>query len=215
MAEIKFCGLTRREDARVAGQLGASYLGVIFAGGPRNLSADAARGVLDGCETPARRVGVFGLTDAGQIARIVREVKLDVVQLHGEPTSFDVEDIRRASGVEIWAVVRVGDSLPGDAGALFDVADAVVLDAKVDGTLGGTGVALPWLHIARAVAGARGGRRLVLAGGLRPENVASAIDTLAPDVVDVSSGVESSPGIKDHARMRAFAAAAAPQSEKR
>jgi phosphoribosylanthranilate isomerase len=81
-----------------------------------------------------------------------------------------------------------------------------VLDAYVPGALGGTGTTIPWADIAVQVQGMRdrGRKPLVLAGGLRPENVATAIAALAPDVVDVSSGVESAPGIKDHARMRAF-----------
>ena len=213
MTEIKFCGLTRAEDARVAGELGAAYVGVIFAGGPRTQSPQAGRQVLDGCLTAARRVGVFGQANTEHIASVARETKLDVVQLHGDPTREMIDEVRRVTGAEVWTVLRVSDALPAGAPALFDIADAVVLDAKVEGMLGGTGVALPWSRMAREIALARGEGRLVLAGGLKPENVAIAVNILAPDVVDVSSGVESAPGIKDHARMRAFAASAASQSE--
>lgn len=215
MTEFKFCGLTRPEDARAAGELGAAYIGVIFAGGPRQLTPERARIVLDGCRTSAKRVGVFGRLPPDAIAKIVRSAKLDVVQLHGDPTAADVQAVRSAAGTRVWGVVRVGDALPKEADSLFGTADAVVLDAKVDGTLGGTGVTIPWADIARQVAAVRRGRTLVLAGGLRPDNVASAIGALGPDVLDVSSGVESAPGIKDHARMRAFAAAAAGRMEKR
>jgi phosphoribosylanthranilate isomerase len=83
-------------------------------------------------------------------------------------------------------------------------ADAVVLDAKVPGRLGGTGTAFDWEGVARALDRDRGRGRIVLAGGLNPENVSRAVRIVAPDIVDVSSGVESAPGIKDHARMRAF-----------
>jgi phosphoribosylanthranilate isomerase len=110
--------------------------------------------------------------------------------------------------------MRVTDSLPPEADSLFGAADAVLLDARVDGSLGGSGIAVSWAAIALQVDAVRRGRRLVLAGGLRPENVAAAVETLAPDVLDVSSGVESAPGIKDHARMRAFAAAASGRVEK-
>lgn len=215
MVEIKFCGLTRPDDARLAGELGASYIGVIFAGGPRHQTPDAARRVLDGCTTEAKRVGVMARSSVDEMARLVDTAALDVVQLHGEPTPAEVEDVRRATGAEVWAVIRVADALPVGAEALFASADAVVLDAKVDGMLGGTGIALPWQRIAAEVDTVRRGGRLVLAGGLRPENLATATSILSPDVVDVSSGVESAPGIKDHARMRAFAAAAATHSEKR
>jgi phosphoribosylanthranilate isomerase len=101
--------------------------------------------------------------------------------------------------------------LPAGAAALWSAADGLLLDAHVPGKLGGTGTALPWRAMAaglrelRAVAGARS--RLVLAGGLTPDNVGEAILVLHPDVVDVSSGVERAPGIKDHDRMHAFAEA--------
>jgi len=98
---------------------------------------------------------------------------------------------------------------------VFRAADAVVLDARVPGRLGGTGVALEWARLRDAVDRLREGRVLVLAGGLTPDNVAAAADVLAPDVVDVSSGVERAPGIKDHARMCAFAAAARPRGAER
>ena len=84
----------------------------------------------------------------------------------------------------------------------------MLLDAKVPGRLGGAGVPLPWGSIARAIERIRGSGRLVLAGGLLAENVAEAVAALAPDIVDVSSGVESAPGIKDHTRMRDFQRAA-------
>lgn len=214
MAEIKFCGLTRATDARFAGALGASYIGVVFAGGPRVQTPASARAILDACETPAKRVGVFGSSSPSEIAHIVREAALDIVQLHGDPTVADIEAVRAECGVKVWAVTRVTDGLEPGVEIMFSTADAVVLDARVDGVLGGTGVALPWQRIARDVTRARVGGRLVLAGGLRPGNVAGAMSILSPDVVDVASGVESAPGIKDHARMRAFAAAAAQQSEK-
>ncbi|HEX2781331.1 MAG TPA: phosphoribosylanthranilate isomerase [Gemmatimonadaceae bacterium] len=209
MAEIKFCGLTRPEDARVAGELGAAYLGAIFAGGPRLLTPERAAVVFAGCSTPAPRVGVFAAVNAEEIVRIVSAARLDVAQLHGDPTAEQVAALRERTGADVWAVARVGDSLPEGLDELFDAASAVLLDAKVDGRLGGTGVAIAWDRIAPELNRVRRGRRLVLAGGLRPENVAAAIAALGPDVVDVSSGIESAPGVKDHARMRAFAAAVA------
>ena len=215
MAELKFCGLTRVEDARLACELGAAYLGVIFAGGPRQITLDRARTVLADCAVHSRRVGVFARVDPSEIGRAAERVRLHVVQLHGDPTAEDIASVRAATNAEVWAVARIGRSIPDGLGELFDVADAVLVDAKVEGALGGTGVALDWSSLAPELRRLRRGRAMVLAGGLRHDNVADAIATLEPDVVDVSSGVESAPGIKDHARMRAFAAAVAGARQER
>jgi indole-3-glycerol phosphate synthase/phosphoribosylanthranilate isomerase len=206
---VKFCGLTRPEDAAAGVALGASYLGVIFAGGPRLVTSSRAREVLSSAGT-ARRVGVFGAVSATDIAAVARDAELDVVQLHGDPDPAAVELLRRHWDGDVWAVVRCeGDRVPGWTAALFAAADAVVLDAKVPGQLGGTGVTVPWAALRAVLAPWRaGGAPLVLAGGLTPANVGAAVAALAPAVVDVSSGVEIAPGVKDHERMRAFQRAA-------
>jgi phosphoribosylanthranilate isomerase len=204
--EIKFCGLTRAADAAAAVELGAAYVGVIFAGGPRLVTPTAAGELLTPAGGRARRVGVFGPGRAEEIAAAAVRVPVDVVQLHGDPDAALVEQVRAASGKPVWAALRIeGGRIPPGAGALFRTADAVVFDAKVAGRLGGTGVPLDWAGLREPLSGVRGNTALVLAGGLTPENVSEAVDVLAPDVVDVSSGVESAPGVKDHARMRAFA----------
>jgi phosphoribosylanthranilate isomerase len=206
---VKFCGLRRPEDAAEAVRLGAGYVGVIFAGGPRLVTIDQARTVLAATRDSdhVRRVGVFGADTPAEIARVVAEVGLDVVQLSADPDAETVDAVRGATGVEVWAAVRCTTEFPPSASALFAHADAVLIDAKVDGKLGGTGRALPWEVIAPSISAMRTGQCFVLAGGLTPENVAQAIAVLQPDVVDVSSGVETAPGIKDHERMRAFVAA--------
>ncbi len=209
VAEVKFCGLTRPLDAEEAARIGAGYLGVIFAGGPRNLSIESARGVLEAAPRTAKRVGVFGSATAEEIGTIADAVGLDVVQLHADPGLELIRAASRRTRRPVWAALRIrGAVIPPHAGRLFSVAEAVVLDARVDHGLGGTGVTLPWRDIAAALAPLRGPAKLVLAGGLTPANVADAIAALDPDVVDVSSGVESAPGIKDHQLMRAFVGAA-------
>jgi phosphoribosylanthranilate isomerase len=206
--EVKFCGLTRVVDAARAVECGASFVGVIFAGGPRELAATEARDVLDGARGAARRVGVFGVDFRSRLPQVLAGATLDVVQLHGDPTAADVVDARRLFGGVVWAALRMaGSDVPAHATGLFAEADAVLIDARVTGRLGGTGAALPWASAAPALDRARAGATLVLAGGLTPENVGEAIRALRPDVVDVSSGVESAPGIKDHERMAAFAEA--------
>jgi phosphoribosylanthranilate isomerase len=202
--EIKFCGMTRPEDAVEAASLGAAYIGVIFAGGPRAVSAERAREILSGVPDAVRRVGVFANQDASEIRRVVETAGLDVVQLHGATDDARIVEIRSAVRAEIWSVVRVSGRLPADARALIDAADGLLLDAYAPNALGGTGISFAWEAVAADLQSIRGQRPIILAGGLRPENVAEAIAVLAPDIVDVSSGVESSPGIKDHERMRAF-----------
>jgi phosphoribosylanthranilate isomerase len=205
VAEIKFCGLTRSEDARHAATLGAAYVGVIFAGGPRNLTAERASEVLAEVPASVRRVGVFADQSATEICEAVVRARLDVVQLHGATDAARIAGIRAVCNAEIWPVVRLSSAdVPASALDLANAGDAVLLDALVAGALGGTGVTLPWGELAGGVDRLRASAKIVLAGGLRPENVSQAIAALSPDVVDVSSGVERSPGIKDHQRMQAF-----------
>jgi phosphoribosylanthranilate isomerase len=209
VASVKFCGLTRPEDVREALRLGAAYVGAIFAGGPRTVTPRTARELFDAAAGGPAAVGVFGADEADAIAADAMSAGVEVIQLHGDPRAADVRAMRSRFGGRVWAVARAdGSVLPEWTEELFHEADAVLLDARVQGRLGGTGVALAWGALADSVAALRGRTPVVLAGGLNPENVAEAVRLLAPDVVDVSSGVESSPGIKDHTKMRAFFEAA-------
>ena len=204
-AEMKFCGMTRAADVREASRLGAAYVGIIRAGGPRLLSVERAQDVLAAAADGVRRVGVYGAAEPTEIGEEARALDLATVQLHADPSTQSLDAMRRRFSGEIWVVLRLANGmLPKDSASLFDAADAVVLDSLVPGALGGTGTPLPWTTLAKAVAERRGRAKLIVAGGLRPENVHTAIDALRPDVVDVSSGIESAPGIKDHEKMRAF-----------
>ena len=212
LAKVKFCGMTRPQDAALAAEIGASYVGVVFADGPRRVDPPTGGRILDAAGNGVKRVGGFGTNDPEEVSRAAAAARLDVVQLHADPSSADVKAIRQKFRGEIWAAIRIaGTHIPGDAELLFDTADAIVLDARSDKRLGGSGQALPWNELAADLARDRGSSAVVLAGGLKPENVAGAIRTLGPDVVDVSSGVESSPGIKDPWLMREFYAAATGQ----
>lgn len=205
---IKFCGLTRPADAQYAAALGASFVGGIRAGGPRLLNVDAWRDTLSGLPTGVARVAVLGAMSPGDVVSEMEALGADVAQLHGDPSASDVALLSQR-GVRVWPVLRVsGDVLPREAWALSERAEALVLDTLVKGQLGGTGVALNWQALGASVERWRSefpNVQLVLAGGLNADNVAQAIRLLAPDVVDVSSGVEIAPGIKDPERMRAFA----------
>lgn len=196
---IKFCGMTRATDVRLAVELGAAYVGAIFAGGPRLITPDHARRMFDGVEG-ARRVGVFGEQPSDEIARTAEMAELDVIQLHADPTPTFLAEVKRKTGLEMWAAIRVTNSLEhSHLNALTSCADAILFDARSDGALGGTGRSFDW-----SLLPSERETRIVLAGGLTPAIVGEAIARVHPDVVDVSSGVESAPGVKDPRLMRAF-----------
>jgi phosphoribosylanthranilate isomerase len=205
---MKFCGITRPEDASFAAELGAAYIGSIFTDSPRRVSPEDAAGIWTAAPDP-KKVGVFGDASVDEILAAADVSGLDVIQLHSGAASGVVEQLRASFRGEIWSVIRIGD--PGAlavAGESAD-ADAILVDSYSESGLGGTGRTFDWEREAAAIRRLIGDKRLIAAGGLDADNVASAIRALAPDVVDVSSGVESSPGVKDHARMRAFAGAVA------
>ena len=212
MTLVKICGLTRSTDAAFAERSGASHIGVVLAGGPRLLSIERARAVLGSRRHSVQRVAVFGDLPVEELLAITQWLDLDVLQLHGETSAEQVSHLRAATARTVWPVLRVdGSHLPSTAASLATAAGALVLDAKVEGQLGGTGIPLDWTGLADAVARLREavpGFQLVLAGGLRPENVATAIAELHPDVVDVSSGVESVTGVKDPMAVERFVSAA-------
>ena len=208
LAKVKFCGMTRPQDAAIGAEIGASYIGVVFADGPRRVTPGQAKKIFEAAGKRVKHVGVFGTNDPDEIARTFEETHLDVVQLHKDPTISDLKAIRGRFKGEIWAAIRIaGAHIRQESEALFDNADAIVLDTRSEKQLGGTGQALPWSELAVDLARDRGSSAVVLAGGLKPGNVGSAVRTLAPDVVDVSSGIESAPGIKDPWLMREFYAA--------
>jgi phosphoribosylanthranilate isomerase len=199
----------RPEDSAFAAEVGAAYVGAVFAGGPRHLAPEQAARIFHSVPSTVRRVAVVGADFRDTLPDILRVVRPDVVQLHGDPDVRDVRDARVLGAPAVWAAVRIaGTAVPAVAADLFGEADALLLDARVAGGLGGTGTPLPWPALAEVVGRIRSGGTLVLAGGLTPANVSDAIAALDPDVVDVSSGVERAPGVKDHELMVQFAYAA-------
>jgi phosphoribosylanthranilate isomerase len=198
---VKVCGLTVPEEARACVELGAWGIGVVFAPeSPRRIDAARAAEVLAAVPEGVARVGVFVGASPAEMASVARVAGLTHLQIH----DADPGEARRASGLPVIEGVRVSgpDAL---ARARASAADLVLLDAAVPGRHGGTGRSFDW----SLLEGRPLGRPFVLAGGLRPENVAEAVARVAPDTVDVSSGVESAPGRKDPERVRAFVAAVA------
>ena len=204
---VKICGITRPADAVAAAEAGATYVGLVFfPPSPRSLDADAARAVSEAVPEGVTRVGLVVDPDDALIDRVAPLV--DMLQLHGSETPERAAEIRarahravmkalgvRAAGDLDWAEAYVGS------------VEQLLLDAKPpEGATrpGGNAVAFDW----RLLAGRRITLPWLLAGGLTPENVAEAAYLTGATQVDVSSGVESAPGVKDPALVRAFIAAA-------
>jgi phosphoribosylanthranilate isomerase len=200
--QIKFCGMMRTRDVEAALHNGASYVGAIMAGGPRSLSLRDAVATLAPAKGRAKRVVVVRPGRPEEVADVARE--FDVVQLHGDASSEDIRSLRELYSGEIWTVVRVGEGgMPAASRDLFSLADAIVFDKQSANGLGGSGLRINWSSLSEQL-GATRPRRMILAGGLNPSNVAEAISILRPDAVDVASGVEAAPGIKDHGLLREF-----------
>jgi phosphoribosylanthranilate isomerase len=201
-ARVKICGLTRPEDAEQAAGAGASYLGVVFAGGPRRVSfARAADVVAASRGVPV--LGVFGDQSVEEILSLARGVGLAGAQLHGLYSRDDAARLKSA-GLIVWRVVRIAS--PADLDRLAEAsldAETVLVEPRVPHADGGTGVSLD-LAIAVEARSRLAGVRMALAGGLTSETVGAAVALVRPDVADVSSGVESLPGIKDHAKIARF-----------
>ena len=209
---VKICGLTRPADVAAAVAAGASYVGfVFFEKSPRHLSLAAARALA--LEVPPGVVKVALTVDADDAAldALLARVPIDMLQLHGRESPERVAALRARHGLPVMKAVGVAAAR--DLAALDDygqVADQLLVDAKPPPGAplpGGNGLAFDW----RLLTGRRWTRPWMLAGGLTPENVAEAVRRTGARQVDVSSGVESAPGEKDPARIRAFIdAAAAP-----
>lgn len=205
---VKICGLVRRADAEAAAAAGADYLGVVLApGGRRSVDLAAARALFSGL--PVRRVAVTVNASAGELRGFADALSLAALQLHGdEPPELAAE--LRDSGVAVWKAVRprgAADFLAAVA-RFTGAADALLLDGWSPQARGGTGARFPWDEVGALRSEMPPSMELIVAGGLRPENVAHAIGLLRPHAVDVSSGVERAPGVKDPDRIRSFVAAA-------
>ncbi|GJM45601.1 MAG: N-(5'-phosphoribosyl)anthranilate isomerase [Gemmatimonadota bacterium] len=195
---IKICGLTRREDALAAAEAGADAIGLVFAESPRRVTPEAARRIVRDLPTHVLRIGVFVDETPAQIARVVGMAELDRVQLHG----FEDPTVRELVGTRILKAFRaqyedVVEEIQASGEGTF------LLDTWSADVAGGTGRTFDW-KIAQQTA-ALG--RLILAGGLTAENVGDAILAVRPFGVDVSSGVEDAPGLKNPDKIRAFVAA--------
>jgi phosphoribosylanthranilate isomerase len=198
---VKICGITSVADGLAAAEAGADMIGLMFyESSPRHITLARAVEISRAMPLFLMRVGVFVNAPADFVLRAIGECNLTMLQFHGDETS----DFCTQFGLMNMKAIRVRDS--GSLAQLENYqTDAFLLDAHSRNGLGGTGEKFNW---DLAVEAQKFGKPIFLAGGLTPENVADAVRIVHPFGVDVSSGVESAPGIKDHAKVKAFITAA-------
>ncbi|WP_299667286.1 phosphoribosylanthranilate isomerase [uncultured Ruegeria sp.] len=203
---VKICGLTAPDHVCAAVDAGARYLGFnFFAKSPRYVSAEQAAALAQLVPAGVAKVALVVNASNEMLDQITETAPFDMLQLHGSESVDRVSEIKTRYGLPVMKVVGVADAEDLAAIDLFsDVADQILIDAKPPKNAilpGGNGLAFDW----RLLAGRKYWRKpWMLAGGLKPENVAEAIRTTGAQQVDVASGVESAPGIKDEALIRAF-----------
>ena len=194
---IKVCGMTRKEDVAAAGRLGVDAVGLVFyPKSPRNVSIDQARELVSALPAFVSVTALFLDPVREHVQRVLDEVRVELLQFHGgEPADF----CRSFDRPYIKAVPMGGEVDVSEYAQRHARATALLLDSHAAGQRGGTGVSFDWAALPKF-----DGPPLVLAGGLNPSNVATAIRIVRPYGVDVSSGVESAPGIKDAGKMADF-----------
>ncbi|HET9074248.1 MAG TPA: phosphoribosylanthranilate isomerase [Solirubrobacteraceae bacterium] len=203
---VKFCGITRVADAEYAVSLGAWAIGMIlWAGSPRVILPQEAADIADAVRRKVEIVGVFVNEEMDSLVTLAEEIGLTMIQLHGDEGPAYAQAVARRTGAKVIKAGRIRDAGDIKALSVFKT-DFHLLDAYVPGVRGGTGETFAW-ELARRP---RSAIPVILSGGLGPENVAEAVAVGRPYAVDVASGVEAAPGIKDHQRMSEFVAALTP-----
>jgi phosphoribosylanthranilate isomerase len=207
---IKLCGVCSAADARLADEAGADYIGVILSPrSKRSRTLKEARPIYEAIDD-AQRVGVFVDEPTGLLVKARQELTLDVIQLHGSESPDDVRAIRESTGVVLWKALRPRtlDELRRGLDAYGAVAHGILVDGWSSAGAGGTGAKADWSMAATLRSAVPPGVTFILAGGLDPVNVGSAVATVRPDVVDVSSGIETTVGVKSRTLIDEFIAAA-------
>ncbi len=206
---VKICGLRTEADVAAVAAAGAAYAGfVFFAKSPRNLTLPEAKRLALAAPVGLAKVALTVDADDAALDALVADVPLDMLQLHGRETPARVAEVRARYGLPVMKAMGVADE--GDLSGLMEmslVADQLLIDAKPPKSAalpGGNGLAFDW----RLLVGRKWLRPWMLAGGLTPANVAEAVRLTGARQVDVSSGVESAPGVKDAGRIAAFVEAA-------
>jgi phosphoribosylanthranilate isomerase len=218
---IKICGNTNLEDASLVADAGANAAGFVFAPSRRKMTASQVAAIAPVLPSSLKKIGVFGSHSFDEIALTVRAAGLNGVQLHGDPNRLLAERLRQEFGGELFLIQTLHWLMDGDsdkaeqkfreqlrAAVRHNCVDAILIDARTATASGGTGTRFDWVRARAILDDEAGSLRIIVAGGLRPENVRDAISVLKPWGVDVASGVEAVPGKKDPERLLAFLRAA-------
>lgn len=204
MVKVKICGITNTEDALAAAEAGADFLGFVFADSPRKIDASVASDIIKELPPYVTTVGVFAGQDAETIVDIMKQTGLDCAQVHGH-TGCNMAPLAKAIGcrrvIRAYNIKDDNDVKSMECDAAKCDCCGFLMDAYVNGKAGGTGSTFNWDLAVRA---SSCGKSIILAGGLNPDNVREAVEKVHPRVVDVSSGVEATPGKKDHEKIREF-----------
>ena len=205
---IKICGNTSLADGQMAVDAGADAVGFVFAPSPRRVTPEQVAAIVPSLPASIEKVGVFVDADFAAIASAVEQCGLTGVQLHSETVNELTTELRERFGpaLRILHVIHFGDDAARQMQSVSRDAniDGVLVDSRTATAVGGTGIAFDWKAARAAIFTGNGQLKLIAAGGLSPDNVAEAITTLRPWGVDVVSGVESSPGLKNPAKILAF-----------
>lgn len=205
---VKICGITNLDDAAEAVRLGAWAIGLIhYPESPRAVEVAEATRIAAAFRRKCEVVGVFVNPELGEVARAVEDEGLTMVQLNGNEGPSFCAEVGRKTGVKVVKAVHVASAADVHGAEAFRT-DFHLFDKRKGGLWGGSGESFDWELLAER----RSEVPAIVAGGLRPENVAEAIAVTHPHAVDVASGVEAEPGRKDHAAMTAFFAAAGAAS---
>lgn len=197
MVLVKICGITNIEDALIAVEYGAHFLGFVFADSPRQVEPSTVKHIRRIIGSDVKMVGVF-TEESEQVLKVMDDCELDFAQLHGSQTE---EFAERIGAERVIRAVRVKGERTISTLEFFPNATYYLLDSYRENQPGGTGTTFDWQL---AVSAKSYGKPIILAGGLNPENVVEAIKIARPFAVDVSSGVELSPGVKDPKKLKEF-----------
>ena len=194
---VKFCGITRPEDAQAAASLGVDAIGLVFyPPSPRAVTLDQAKQVVSALPAFVTTVALFVDPDEREVEAVIDELGVDLLQFHGDESVLQCQQYRRPyiKALRMRDDVNVLDEI-----GRYSESRGLLLDSYQPGVAGGTGKAFDWARIPSDVR-----RSVILAGGLDADNVAQAIEQVRPYAVDVSGGIESAKGIKDREKMKAF-----------